>query len=532
MIVLIALIISVPFLLFYNLDVNPRSWHDEGDALSLARTLAEDGFYGVRVSDGYQTFGMVQSVGPAVILPAALAFKLFGVSLVTGRAVAVVLGLLALIVFYLTGRTLIGRRGALVGILLLLSLPELRYFYMARQFLGLVPALGFFLAGFLLWYRAVKSRKIGLAVLAGIMLGCSILTKSQYLVLGLGAFGAIAILDLLYYRMGAFKMTLLTITAALLCYGAWNLFLWSYYGAQTFAENGDKLARLAQVAYGFRKIHVVAGIQAILGVDTGHYFMFWGFLAIAYTGFLGLKKDLQSMGMTLLLIFTCLSLAFVILWTFPWIWHFFAPLAVTVLLISKLFDDLLESILRSRPQLKAGIVDLIKPRSPQPAGTMAVIGALVAVTTFSLWAGINFKDRLVYDVLDRAGEDPSQWPRSFSEPYQAAEYLNAMTAPGSVIETSERELAVLTDLNYHTPDQSILIDVIPFAYNKTGSNEYQLGSEYFNSAKSTYLVVGYFARDHQVYDPDFIFKNFRQISVIGSGSFQYEVYQRITPFPD
>ena len=67
----LAVAVISPFLIYYNLGINPRSWHDEGASLTFGRTLAEDGVYAMRNSDGYQTFGPVQSIGPTVILPIA-----------------------------------------------------------------------------------------------------------------------------------------------------------------------------------------------------------------------------------------------------------------------------------------------------------------------------------------------------------------------------------------------------------------------------------------------------------------------------
>src|SRR6476620_1475724 len=88
--ILIGLLPILFFLIFYNLGTNPRPWHDEGTYLDLARTLAEDGVYAVRNSDGYQTFGAIQSVGPTVIVPIALSFKLFGTGIIQGRAVTAI----------------------------------------------------------------------------------------------------------------------------------------------------------------------------------------------------------------------------------------------------------------------------------------------------------------------------------------------------------------------------------------------------------------------------------------------------------
>ena len=94
-----VLCLCVPVLLFYNLALNPRPWHDEGGTLTLARTLAERGVYSIEHSEGYQTFGAVQSVGPTVVLPIAVAYRLFGSGLVQGRAVVACYAGLSILVF-------------------------------------------------------------------------------------------------------------------------------------------------------------------------------------------------------------------------------------------------------------------------------------------------------------------------------------------------------------------------------------------------------------------------------------------------
>ena len=528
-IIILILFSIVPFLLLYNLNLNPRTWHDEGDALSVARTLVEDGYYGVKVSDGFQTFGIIQSIGPTIILPIAWAFNIFGVNLVTGRIVAASFAFLCLILFFITGKAIIGKRAALIAVIVLISSPGVRYFYTGRQVMGVVPALGFFLAGVLIWYLAIKSKNFLAAIVSGLLIGCAILTKSQYLVLGLGAFSLIAMLDLFYYHLGAFKITSLAIIVAMVCYGAWNLWQWLYFGPTIYAENGEKLYLLSKVAFGIRSVNVVDGIRYLIGKDTGHYFLFWGFLSLFYIAVYGLKKDIQSLTLMLLLIFTLLWLIFTIFWTIPWNWHFFAPLSVTMFFIGKLFDDLATSIFHSGGKLKQEAVDLIKSHTPLTTGAMLTIGCLVALITFSFWTINNFENVVEMDVLDKIGEDQSHWPRSFSLPYQTADFINQTVAPATVIETSERELAILTHKNYHSPDQSILIQVIPYSYYGIGVNDYRLGSEYFDRVNPEYLVVGYFAREHHVYDMDFVLQHYEQVHIVGEGGFQYEIYQRIKP---
>ncbi len=142
-------------LAFYNLEYSPRTWQDEGGTLSLARTLVEDGVYAIRNSDGYQSFGSVQSVGPTVILPIALSFKLFGVGLLQGRLVMGLWLILTLFAFYSLGRELFGMRSAILAVLLIVSFP-FGLVMLGRQALGEVPAICLLLSGCLAWIRALR----------------------------------------------------------------------------------------------------------------------------------------------------------------------------------------------------------------------------------------------------------------------------------------------------------------------------------------------------------------------------------------
>jgi 4-amino-4-deoxy-L-arabinose transferase-like glycosyltransferase len=184
--ILAALIVLAPFLAFHNLDTNPRPWHDEGSYLSLAKTLVQDGVYAVRSSEGYQTFGAAQSVGPTVLLPVALSFKLWGVGLLQGRVVAAVFLLLTLGIFFASGHTLFGRRTALFAVILLLASQAVGFLLYGRPAFGEVPALGFLLAGWFVWARGVRANRWWLYLLSGLLVGAAMVTKSQYVIVGFG----------------------------------------------------------------------------------------------------------------------------------------------------------------------------------------------------------------------------------------------------------------------------------------------------------------------------------------------------------
>ena len=75
---------------FYNLANYPTIWWDEAIFSETAANLVQHGRYAFTVQSPNQLndLDFRISAGPAVILPVALAYKLFGVGLVPGRLVA------------------------------------------------------------------------------------------------------------------------------------------------------------------------------------------------------------------------------------------------------------------------------------------------------------------------------------------------------------------------------------------------------------------------------------------------------------
>src|SRR5215203_5803510 len=86
---LVGLLLLGAFLLVYKLDQYPRPWYDEGSHLHVAKNFALNGVYADYSSEGNRPFGPAVGVGPTVLLPIALLFKLGGVSIPLARVVIV-----------------------------------------------------------------------------------------------------------------------------------------------------------------------------------------------------------------------------------------------------------------------------------------------------------------------------------------------------------------------------------------------------------------------------------------------------------
>ena len=96
-----------------------------------------------------------------------------------------------------------------------------------------------------------------------------------------------------------------------------------------------------------------------------------------------------------------------------------------------------------------------------------------------------------------------------------------------MIETWERELAILTDHTYHYPDQLMLAKIDDFVFK--GGGYYSLGKDYFDSVRPDYVVDGWFARGNFVYDADFLKSNAQLLATFGDGDWRYDIYQMNSP---
>ena len=87
---LLALFSCVAYFSLYQLSESPPVWYDEGMILQLAENVAHHGVMGLQLAPGeYVSAGHV-STGFPVVFPVAASFYIFGVSIITARAVAVI----------------------------------------------------------------------------------------------------------------------------------------------------------------------------------------------------------------------------------------------------------------------------------------------------------------------------------------------------------------------------------------------------------------------------------------------------------
>ena len=525
-VLLVALIILAPLLAFYNLGTNPRPWHDEGSYLSLAKTLVQDGVYAVRSSEGYQTFGAVQSVGPTVLLPIALSFKLWGVGLLQGRMVAAIFLLLTLGIFYAAGHALFGRRPALFAVILLLASPAVGFLLYGRPAFGEIPALGFLLAGWFVWARGVRGSRPWHYPLAGLLIGAAMVTKSQYTIVGFAALALLALVDLVYYRQRVFKSLIVVGAVAFLCVAAWWLWQMLYFGMASFQENAAKLRLLASQTTGFHLHTTIEAIKTLVGSGTGYFYFFWGILALIYGVFLCIPREKDSAIRAFLLVFAGVWLAYYTFWIVPWSRYLLPAAAITALFVGKLASDLLEGLWASRHELWDELRQASPARAVLSAKALVTLGTLVALLSLACLTGYHLQRIVRSDVLDKTGNEAVLVvsPPQFETPNRVADLLNEKIDRSAVIETWERELGVLTDHRYHFPDQSLLAQTDSFIYHG-GDRNYALGAKYFDQVRPAYVIEGWYARFNQIYDIDYLQKHGNLVATVGDGVWRYDIYK-------
>ncbi|OJI08419.1 hypothetical protein COT69_02735 [candidate division WWE3 bacterium CG09_land_8_20_14_0_10_39_24] len=164
------------FLCFYNVG-GLEVGRDEGVHAFAAKTLAFEGRYALKSGMDYYNFDRRIAVGPTIIAPTALLFKLFGVSLYTIRAVPALYFLLFILAFYFLVKREFSKTTAFLTCLLILSSQwsfwrDIALFNpIYRTLTGESAGLFFLALSLLLWKRGWVS---------AFVLGLAILTKYQF----------------------------------------------------------------------------------------------------------------------------------------------------------------------------------------------------------------------------------------------------------------------------------------------------------------------------------------------------------------
>jgi len=157
-------------------------FHVESIDLQPAKNLARHGIYGTLTTRGFDDLTHRSTAGPGIILPNALLFKVVGVSPYVSRALHVAYVIGNLLLFYGTARKMYGAKVGIVG--MYIFTPTVLMLSRGASALGpegYTAAIFYTMAGALLWFKAIESKKYLYLILSGVLWGLAFQTKWLFL---------------------------------------------------------------------------------------------------------------------------------------------------------------------------------------------------------------------------------------------------------------------------------------------------------------------------------------------------------------
>lgn len=484
---------ALTFLATYHLGLYPMIWFDEGSLLHVPKNLILYGAYADRSSEGLRYFGPTIGVGPTVLLPIALAFKIAGIGLVPARLVTVGYLLIAVLLLGEVGRRQYGVAAAGLAVLLLVATPGIDLLYLGRQVAGEVPGLAYLLLGVLLWWRAVDSgpRRGWALALAGLAFGLAAVTKNQLGLLLVPTLAVTGVLDRLYYHRLAPWCYLVpaVVTAGMVAveYAA-LLVLPSGLG-----HLGETIALWRNASAGaifvFSPGRVLASLKFLAGPAV---FGCWGIPALLYGAILAREKSTSGLKQAFLVAFAAIGLTWYAFGSVGWPRYAFPSLALMTLFTARLVLDLL-----------GGLWTLARSRGDQ---WPALAAAAVLAVTLAIGYGLGEQVRPIVRAAD-------------TSPQETAAYLDRTVPADAVIETWEPELGFLSNRDFHYPPPGWLDRAVRAKW--LAETNLVRGYDPIALAHPSYLVVGPFGRYTGLYAALLATGHPRLIASFG----QYDVYR-------
>jgi len=483
-----------------NLTLFPRTWFDEGSHLHVPKTLVTYGVYADYSSEGFRYFGPSIGIGPTVMLPIAITFKLFGVGLLQARLIIVAYLLVAAAGFFALARAFGGNRMAWLATAILIGSQGLSLLELGRQVLGEVPGLAFLVLGWLAWVRAETSARPRELLLTGAGFGLASITKNQFALLIVPAIFVAGLANLIYFRRLPHRYFVIPLIVTLAFYGAWQMIVLAFLGPGSFSQNWELLKQFsAGAAFVFSTDLIQRAIGLLIGPDV---FAGWIAPVLVYGVALAVRRTAEGQRWANVMILVLGGLAWYTFASISWLRYAFLPLVLATLVAAKLLDDLI------------GNADLHPRRawSALRGGDVRTPLALSAVAAFALMSLLPLA-LTARNILRPPAPDVQN----------LAAYLNANIPKDVLIETWEPELGFLTDHNYHFPPHALLDTAVRNVWQggPAPSTLYDPGS-----ASAPYIIVGPFAKYTGLYN-DYLSSGAEHTQSFGD----YDIYRRVPATP-
>jgi 4-amino-4-deoxy-L-arabinose transferase-like glycosyltransferase len=494
----IIAVVVVMFLALYNLTDYPLTWFDEGSHLHVPKTLVRFGVYADYSSEGFRHYGPTVGVGPTVMLPIALVFRLFGIGLLQARLVMALYLLATVYVFYRLAHGFGGRRLAWVATALLITSRGVSLLEYGRQVLGEVPGLFFMTAGLALWFAAWEKagwRRLGLV---GLLLGLATITKNQYLLVLAPTLGLAWLVNLVYYRTAPHRVFIVPALVAAACFVLWQVYMIVYLGPTTAGEN---LAMLRESSSGaalvFSPDLMKRSIKELLDLKV---YLGWLVPVLVYGFILALPRQREGQRWGVLLVLVAVNLGWYVVGSISWLRYAFPGLAIASLFVARFFYDITDGFRLDRMALWETL------RGGQPAFRKHALH----------WAMFAWLVVMIALPLGQAVQEVVS--PTFNAPIAMAAYLDEQIPREALIETWEPEMGFLTDHNYHFPPPLLLNDAVSHIW--LGGPPPAQHYDFVQTEHPDYVLVGEFARWVNLYPADMLEARYRLVTSIGA----YELY--------
>jgi 4-amino-4-deoxy-L-arabinose transferase-like glycosyltransferase len=478
------------FLVFFNLRDYPKPWFDEGSHLHVPKALVLYGKYADYSSEGFRYYGPTIGVGPAVMLPVAASFKLFGVALLQARIVMCLYLFASIYVFYRLVCAIAGSSVAWVACALLVSSRSVLLIYYGRQLLGEVPGLLFVMVGLWLWFLSWEKPDWLRLGGVGLLFGLAIVTKYQYLLFLAPALGLAWLSNLAYYRTKSHRHFIVPLVMAIATFASWQVFTVFYLGPSTALENLQLLQNSAAgAAFTFDPVRMSNNLGELMARSV-----YLGALlpALIYGTILSLPRDREGQKSGILLLLVTTNLVWYVVASVGWIRYAFLGLAIASIFVARLFHDVTDGFcFRFQRGEKGGTV-------------VALIASCPVRWAFLIWLALVVFLPLGKTIAEIAAAGPNAAEAM-------AAYLDAEVPKNVVIETWEPEIGFFSGHRFHYPPNSLLAAAVRQAY----GNGPPIWKQYDFVVKELpdYVLVGEFGRWVGLYPKDDLARNYTLVKV-------------------
>ena len=467
-----AAIVLLAFLSIYQQPNYPATWLDEGFVLQGAANLATFGRYALRSSEGFRPLDQpLLANGPGVVVPIAAAFAVVGAGLLQARLVMAATVLVAAFLFAWLAKRLYGEAAALISLGLLLAVPAQGFLFYGRQALGNIPALAYFLGGYLFWVQGLERRRPLWSVLAGALFGLAMVTKSQYYVVG-AALLAYALLSALTLRAAGWRPALYAGLGAAAVLAAWLAVQAVTLGPAGFAAHVAALRSSSRVTImAFRPMRIPGSAWYLVRSGMALFVA----PAWAYAAWRCWKERGQAHAELLLVVLLPIWVCWYLLASVGWPRYALDPYLIGLLLTGR---AALAAVGRLR--------EYRGPANWPGRGVRLRFAGLAAVLLVAFCWGLG-------GLLEQAAQVVAR-PDRFAQAF--ADYITTAVDRTVVVESWEWELDALTDLTYHHPTND-WVDRYT-AWTQFGD---AVTMQYAPAAyRPGFLVVGPFAKWTGIYD--------------------------------